>query len=202
MSATSLCSNAAPELKKYENQTIGEIADAEHKHPVDVHARYRDRRQPQRRVLYAVNQPKTRSHERNDQVRGRCRSSGVSDGGAHTKFFTGGRYATETLIKFARDNPVISLEEAHWRLSAHPAMCAGFKNRGTLVEGAAADIVVYDLERLKVMPMEIVHDFPGGEWRRVQRAEGYKAVVLNGEITFEDGRETGALPGRLLRHGL
>ena len=52
---------------------------------------------------------------------------GVSDGGAHTKFFTGGRYATETLIKFVRDNPVISLEEAHWRLSAHPAMCAGFK---------------------------------------------------------------------------
>ena len=58
------------------------------------------------------------------------------------------------------------------------------------------------LERLKVMPMEIAHDFPGGEWRRVQRAEGYKAVVLNGEVTFEDGRETGALPGRLLRHGL
>ena len=109
---------------------------------------------------------------------------GLSDGGAHTKFFTGGRYATETLVKFARDNPVISLEEAHWRLSAHPALCAGFRNRGTLIEGAAADLVVYDFERLKVMPMEIAHDFPGGEWRRVQRAEGYKAVVLNGEVTF------------------
>jgi N-acyl-D-aspartate/D-glutamate deacylase len=57
---------------------------------------------------------------------------GLSDGGAHTKFFTGGRYATETLVKLARDNPVISLEEAHWRLSAHPAMCAGFRNCGTL----------------------------------------------------------------------
>jgi N-acyl-D-aspartate/D-glutamate deacylase len=65
----------------------------------------------------------------------------------------------------SRDNPVISLEEAHWRLSAHPAMCAGFRNRGTLVEGAAAEIVVYDLERLKVMPMKIAHDFPGNEWR-------------------------------------
>jgi len=41
---------------------------------------------------------------------------GLSDGGAHTKFFTGGRSATETLVKFARDNPVVSLEEAHWRL--------------------------------------------------------------------------------------
>jgi N-acyl-D-aspartate/D-glutamate deacylase len=50
--------------------------------------------------------------------------------------------------------------------------------------------------------MEIAHDFPGGEWRRVQRAEGYRAVVLNGEITFEDGRETGALSGPLLRQGV
>src|SRR5260370_30374875 len=120
---------------------------------------------------------------------------GVSDGGAHTKFFTGGRYATEALIKFVRDNPVLSLEEAHWRLSAHPAMCAGFKNRGTLVEGSAADLVVYDLERLKILPMEIVHDFPGGEWRRVQRAEGYKTIMVNGEVTFDEDKCSGATPG-------
>jgi len=69
-----------------------------------------------------------------------------------------------------------------------------------LVEGAAADIMVYDLERLKVMPMEIARDFPGGDWRRVQRAAAYRVVVLKGEITFEDGRETGLLSGRLLRH--
>jgi len=126
---------------------------------------------------------------------------GVSDGGAHTKFFTGGRYPTEMLIKFVRENPVLSLEEAHFRMSAHPAMCAGFRNRGTLVEGAAADVVVYDLDRLKVLPMEVAHDFPGGEWRRVQRAEGYHTVMVNGEVAFEDGRCTGATSGKLLRHG-
>jgi N-acyl-D-aspartate/D-glutamate deacylase len=126
---------------------------------------------------------------------------GVSDGGAHTKFFTGGRYPTEMLIKFVRENPVMPLEEAHFRLSAHPAMCAGLKNRGTLVEGAAADIVVYDLDKLKILPMEIAHDFPGGEWRRVQRAEGYHSIIVNGEAIFEDGHETGAVPGSLLRHG-
>jgi len=95
----------------------------------------------------------------------------------------------------------MSLEEAHFRLSPQPAMCAGFKNRGTLVEGAAADVVVYDFDNLKILPMEIVHDFPGGEWRRVQRAEGYKAVMVNGEAIIEDDKETGAVPGRLLRHG-
>jgi N-acyl-D-aspartate/D-glutamate deacylase len=126
---------------------------------------------------------------------------GVSDGGAHTKFFTGGRYPTEMLIKFVRENPVMSLEEAHFRLSAHPAMCAGFRNRGTLVEGAAADVVIYDLDALKIKPMEIAHDFPGGEWRRVQAAEGYQTVMVNGEQIFADGKCTGEAPGRLLRHG-
>ncbi len=99
---------------------------------------------------------------------------GVSDGGAHTKFFSGGRYSTEALIKMGRDNDILPLEEIHFRLSAHPAMCAGFKNRGTLVEGNWADIVTYDLDKLAIKPLEIVHDFPGGEWRRVQRSEGYQ----------------------------
>jgi len=126
---------------------------------------------------------------------------GVSDGGAHTKYFTAGRYPTETIVTFARDHNVLSLEDAHWKLSALPAHCAGFKDRGRLIEGAPADVIVYNLEELEVLPDEIVHDFPGGEWRRVQRSKGYKGIFVNGEPTFIEGRETGALPGLLLRHG-
>jgi N-acyl-D-aspartate/D-glutamate deacylase len=126
---------------------------------------------------------------------------GVSDGGAHTKYLTAGRYPTETITRFVRDNEVLSLEEAHWRLSALPAHCAGFKDRGTLQEGAPADIVVYNLEELGMTDSEVAHDFPGGEWRRVQRAIGYHAILVNGEQTFSHGKETGALPGSLLRHG-
>ena len=48
---------------------------------------------------------------------------------------------------------------------------------------------------------DVVHDLPGGEWRRVQRAKGYKEIIVNGEVTFEDGECTGATPGKLLRHG-
>ena len=126
---------------------------------------------------------------------------GVSDGGAHTKFLTAGRYPTETLCKIVREHEMLSLEEAHWRLSALPAMVAGFEGRGVLRKGAPADIVVYDYERLKVLPAEVAHDLPGGEWRRVQRAEGYRFVLVNGEVTIRDDRETGACSGRLLRHG-
>ena len=129
---------------------------------------------------------------------------GVSDGGAHTKFFTGGSYTTDFLSWLVRDENVVSLEEAHYRLSNLPAQAAGFRDRGVLHEGAAADIVVYDLNELSIDPPwigNIEHDLPAGEWRRVQRAIGYKAIIVNGEVTFEDGNCTGATPGRLLRHG-
>jgi N-acyl-D-aspartate/D-glutamate deacylase len=189
-----------PELKKYENLKVGEIAQMEKKHPVDAMLDIA--------IADILNTEfyTPPLNVRVDHMAEVIHSNsmtifGVSDGGAHTKFFTGGRYPTEMLIKFVRENPVMSLEEAHFRLSAHPAMCAGFKNRGTLVEGAAADVAVYDLNRLKIQPMEIVNDFPGDEWRRVQRGDGYHAMLVNGEVTFEDGKCSGATPGRLLRHG-
>ena len=101
-----------------------------------------------------------------------------------------------------RDEGLVSLEEAHYTLSYLPAFFGGFRDRGFLREGAPADIVVYDLDRLELGPVEVAHDFPGGEWRRVQREKGgYRWILVNGQITFENGEATGALPGRFLRHG-
>jgi N-acyl-D-aspartate/D-glutamate deacylase len=126
---------------------------------------------------------------------------GVSDGGAHMKFVTLGRYPTEFLSLLVRDNGLMDLEQAHWRLSAYPALAAGVRDRGFLREGAPADVLVYDLERLRVLPSERLHDFPADDWRLACKAEGYHCVVVNGEITFQDGECTGATPGQLLRHG-
>ena len=126
---------------------------------------------------------------------------GCSDGGAHTRFVTFGRWPTETIIKTARDNNIIPLEELHWRLSTLPAIVAGLRNRGTLAVGAAADIVVYDLKNLKVLDVETAHDFPANEWRRIQRASGYRYVLVNGEVTIRDDRQTDTYSGQLLRQG-
>ena len=60
--------------------------------------------------------------------------------------------------------------------------------------------MVYDFDRLDITPVEKVHDFPGGEWRRVQRGVGYRWVLVNGEVTIDDDKETGTPAGRLLRH--
>ena len=73
--------------------------------------------------------------------------------------------------------------------------------RGVIREGAAADIVVYDYEELEILPHEVLHDVPGGDWRRVQKAKGYRHVLVNGEVTIEDDRETGTPSGQLLRWG-
>ena len=127
--------------------------------------------------------------------------AGVSDGGAHVKFLTAGIYPTDMLTWLVRDEKVISLEDAHFKLSYLPAHFGGFKDRGAIKEGSPADIVVYDLNKLEVLPSEIAEDLPGGEWRRIQKAKGYNWIMVNGEVTFEEGEATGAMPGRLLRNG-
>ncbi len=127
--------------------------------------------------------------------------AGLSDGGAHVKFLTNGSYPTDMITWLVRDEKVITLEDAHYKLSYLPAHFGGFKDRGAIREGAPADIVVYDLDKLEVLPSEVAEDLPGGEWRRIQKSKGYNWIMVNGEITFEEGEPTGAMPGRLLRNG-
>lgn len=126
---------------------------------------------------------------------------GVSDGGAHTKFITLGRFSTEFLSLLVRDNALMDLEQAHWRLSAYPALAAGLRDRGFIREGAPADLVIYDLAALDPGLVERAWDYPAGAWRLVRKPRGYRHILVNGIETFRDNHCTNATPGRLLRHG-
>ena len=64
-----------------------------------------------------------------------------------------------------------------------------------------ADLVVYDFENLQMGPQEKAFDYPADEWRQVRGASGYRWILVNGDVTFEDGECTGATSGKLLRHG-
>lgn len=127
---------------------------------------------------------------------------GVSDGGAHTRFLTAGRYPTDSIIRMVRENDILTLEEVHWRLSTLPAMCVGMTDRGTLTAGSAADIVIYDFDNLNALRAEVLTDLPARQWRRVQRATGYRFVLVNGEVTIQDDSETNVYSGELLRNGV
>jgi N-acyl-D-aspartate/D-glutamate deacylase len=199
LESVTVLSPRTPETEPYREMSVRQVADATGKHPVDalLDIAVADGL----KTLFFTAPPQGDSDLLKEIVQYPHMLFGVSDGGAHTKFLTAGRYPTETLAQQVRDNGWLTYEEAHRRLSGLPAQLAGFHNRGLIVEDGPADVVVYDPGALSVGPNEVVEDLPGGEWRRIQRAEGYVAVVVNGRRTIADDAPTDTHSGRLLRHG-
>jgi N-acyl-D-aspartate/D-glutamate deacylase len=190
----------AQQLKEtYEGFTVGEVAAREGKHEIDAFLDVAVA--GQLRVGFATPMLVTPPEAMKEIATSPVALPGVSDGGAHTKFVTTARYPTEMLGYWVREHEIMSLEEAHWRLSYYPAVAAGLKGRGFLAEGAPADVVVYDPKTVDSTPQERVWDYPAGEWRLIQKAIGYDRIIVNGVTTFIDGECTGDTPGKLLRHG-
>ena len=125
--------NAQEIKERYEGFTIGEIADREGKHPID--AMLDIAVAGDLKVGFATKLLETPPQSMKEIATSPVALPGVSDGGAHTKFVTTARYPTELLAYWVREHEIMSLEEAHWRLSAYPALAAGLKDRGFLREG-------------------------------------------------------------------
>ena len=126
----------------------------------------------------------------------------ISDGGAHVRYVTAGTWPVYFLATWVRDRQIMSLEKAHYKISSLPAWIAGFRDRGILREGYAADIIVYDQDKLGFMYDNPVFatDFPGEERRLIQKAIGIRYTIVNGVVTFLEGTVcTDATPGKLLR---
>ena len=126
---------------------------------------------------------------------------GGSDAGAHLDTMCGAVYSTAMLGEAVRDRQLVSFEEAIHQLSAVPAALYGLRNRGTLVEGSCADIVVFDPERVGRGPERTRNDLPGGASRLYAGSTGIEHVLVNGTTVVRAGELTGAEPGRVLRAG-
>ncbi len=191
--------DAAPELEQWEGYKVREIAKRLNKHPIDVFLDFSI-------ICELANGWQSIPREIDTEVMREVANCdyavpGLSDGGAHTKFLTTGTYPTEFLSEWVRDKQIMSLEEAHWRLSAYSAQAAGILDRGFLAEGMPADIVIYDLEELSLLQPTRAYDWPANAWHLDRRAKGWRYTLVNGETTFVDGECTGSTPGKLLRHG-
>ena len=123
--------------------------------------------------------------------------AGSSDGGAHLASFTGADYSTRLISDWVPET--ITLEHAIWRLSGMPATVHGLRDRGFLRVGAWADMVLFDPDRLRAGEAYLAKDFPGSSERYVVDSQGYRALVVNGEVVIDDGQHTGALPGQVIR---
>ncbi|MGQ0802638.1 MAG: N-acyl-D-amino-acid deacylase family protein [Actinomycetota bacterium] len=126
---------------------------------------------------------------------------GLGDSGAHVMSVTNYAYPTDLLARLVRDQARIPLETAVHRLTAHPAEFLGLTDRGTVAVGRPADLCVFDLDRLAVGPLTVEHDLPGGAPRLFRGASGYRAVLVNGEISVTDDQHTGRAAGTPLRAG-
>jgi N-acyl-D-aspartate/D-glutamate deacylase len=126
---------------------------------------------------------------------------GGSDGGAHVKFICQVAYSSHLLGHWVRERQALSLETAVRRLTLEPARVVGLRDRGLLREGFAADVVVFDPDRVGAGPREVATDLPGGVRRIVRRDQGYLATLVNGQVVRREGEFSPSRPGRVLRSG-
>jgi N-acyl-D-aspartate/D-glutamate deacylase len=186
---------------QYEGMTVAELAEATGKHPMDAML---DLALDEDLTTEFSTDPTTGTNDEamkeilNHPFTHPC----VSDGGAHVRYLTVGVWPVNFLATWARDKQIMSLEKAHYKMSALPASIAGFTDRGVIKEGFAADIIVYNLDELGLQYDTPIYDddFPGGERRLIQKAKGIRYTLVNGDVTFTEGTIcTDATPGKLLR---
>jgi N-acyl-D-aspartate/D-glutamate deacylase len=126
---------------------------------------------------------------------------GLGDGGAHVGLISDASFPTYLLSHWGRDR-------AHGRFdlarlvkmqTADTAAAVGLMDRGVIAPGMRADLNIIDIDRLSVEAPTMAFDLPAGGKRLLQRARGYEATIVAGEITYRQGEATAALPGRLVR---
>lgn len=126
---------------------------------------------------------------------------GGSDAGAHLDRMCGAPYTTRFLGDCLRGRRLVPIERAVRMLTSDPARLFGLRGRGVIAPGTAADLVLFDPERIDAGPATLLHDLPGDSPRLDSRATGIVSVRVNGVQTIRDDAVTGAIPGTVLRSG-
>ncbi|HEX7758338.1 MAG TPA: amidohydrolase family protein [Caulobacteraceae bacterium] len=127
---------------------------------------------------------------------------GLSDGGAHVGMICDGSFPTTMLTHWTRDRtrgPKLALEQVIRMQTQDTARTVGLYDRGLIAPGYRADLNVIDYDKLTLHAPQVAYDLPAGGRRLIQRASGYVATIVAGQVTYRDGEPTDALPGRLLR---
>ncbi|MDT9600547.1 N-acyl-D-amino-acid deacylase family protein [Sphingosinicella rhizophila] len=124
---------------------------------------------------------------------------GLGDGGAHYGLICDASFPTFMLTYWTRDREgsKLPLPEVVNALTRRNALAVGLADRGLIAPGLRADLNVIDYDRLTLGAPEVICDLPAGGHRLIQRASGYVATIVNGDVTYREGVATGALPGRV-----
>jgi N-acyl-D-amino-acid deacylase len=188
----------SPSLKKYENQTVADIAAAQGKDGVDafLDLTLADDLENE----FTMQSFNTRVDRVAEILNDPSILIGLGDGGAHLDMLCDSSYPTYVLGTWVRERNALSLEEAVRRMTSDPADFFGIRDRGRLQTGLAADLAIFDPATVdSAVRLERLYDLPAGAKRMVRRSQGIEYTVVNGEITWRDGALTGAAAGKVLR---
>jgi N-acyl-D-amino-acid deacylase len=124
---------------------------------------------------------------------------GLADTGAHAGQICDADMGTHYLTYWARDRKLTGFADAVRRITSLPAQVLGLQQRGTLAVGHFADINVFDVATLASEHPTYANDFPNGAGRLKIGSRGYAATLVNGQVVTEQGTNTGARPGTVIR---
>ena len=186
-----------PRYTQHMEESLFHKAQAAGEHPVETWLKITD--ETDGKALFHLRGFNVNLSALEDLIRTEWAMPGLGDAGAHVSQMIDSGWSTFILSHWHRDSGVYAIEEAVRRISAVPAGVLGLADRGTLEIGKRADVNVFDIGKLEERMPEIVHDFPFGAPRFIQRAAGYHATVCNGTVVLRDDELTGERAGRVLR---
>jgi N-acyl-D-aspartate/D-glutamate deacylase len=188
----------SPELKKFELQTVADIAQAQGKDGVDT---FLDLTlQDDLDIEFTLSTFNHRVDRMKEILGNRDILLGLGDGGAHVDMLCDSGYPTYLLGTWVREHQALTLEEGVRRLTSDPADFYGIKDRGRLQTGLAADIAIFDPSTVGSSNRgERRYDLPGGAKRMVMPSRGMLYTIVNGACVFAEGSLTQARAGQLLR---
>jgi len=188
--------------RRYDGMSIQEIADQEGKHLADAVLDLVVSEGLKTRFIHRFAPESTWFTESRREVYSHPNAFPMnSDAGAHLANECKTGEGTYFLRHWVLDEGAMSLEEGVRKLTSQAAEWVGLPDRGVLAPGKVADIAVYDLDKIGALTKEEAHDLPGGATRWVQRSTGVHHVWVNGVPTMLHGKDTGELPGKVLRSG-
>ncbi len=178
-------------------QSVAEIAAERNQDPVETYIELA----LEKRLKRFFMQPLTNTHEPSTLEMMQHPRSVVtfSDSGAHVSQIMDSSLQTHLLSYWVREQEALTLEDAVHQLSFVPASHWKLAGRGLLREGWNADVVIFDPQAVEPQVPELTYDLPAGARRLKQKANGFLATIVNGEVVLRNNEHTGALPGQLLR---
>lgn len=180
------------------SESLSDIAERNGEHPVETWLRITD--ETDGKALFHMRGFNVDLDNLAELIQTEWAMPGLGDAGAHVSQMIDSGWSTFILSHWHRDAGIYSIEEAVRRITSVPARVLGFEDRGRLELGKKADINVFNIEKLHEKMPEIVHDFPFGAPRFIQRAEGYAATLCNGQIVLQDDELTGICAGSVIRN--